>query len=324
MIMPICMLMNRLIELYKRFGGAKLIKEYFHTGFIWKLPLVLMANGFSRTGLELLRLSANLQLYKYLKKRYWKFLDNYAFPQSTSVPDSTGIVWVCWFQGMENAPLVVRRCYESMKLNLKDEKIVLLTDENINQYVKFPDFIIDKYKSGAITKTHLTDLLRLELLSKYGGIWIDSTVLCTSEIPTYIKNSDFFVPRCLKPGRDGSAVPISSWFMVARKNNKLVIAIKELMYEYWRRNNSLIDYFLIHNFIQMALEKYPEEEKKIIKYPNSTPHILLLDMFEPFNHDTWAAIKSLSSFHKLAYKRSKEEMGKEGTYYDIIINKVNI
>ena len=33
--------------------------------------------------------------------------------------------------------------------------------------------------SGQITKTHLSDLLRLELLIRYGGTWIDATVFCT-------------------------------------------------------------------------------------------------------------------------------------------------
>lgn len=315
--------MGRILNLYKKFGGNKLIKEYLKTGFLIRAPFQILATGMSNKGLELLRLSAQLQLYKYLKKRYWNYMDTIDYSKYQEEHNHSNKVWVCWFQGMENAPLVVKRCYESMQRNLKNEEIILLTDDNIKEYVTFPDFIVDKYKKGTITKTHLTDLLRLELLSKYGGVWIDSTVLCTGEIPQYILDSDFFVFRCLKPGRDGVAVPISSWYMSATTNNKIVIAVKELMYEYWRRNDKLVDYFLIHNFIQMALDKYPEEEKKMIKSPNDIPHILLLDIFEQYDAYKYNVIKSMTPIHKLAYKRSKEDMDKKGTYFDEIINKGN-
>ena len=53
--------------------------------------------------------------------------------------------------------------------------------------------VMEKWEKGIITHTHMTDLLRLELLIKYGGMWIDATVLCTAkeeEIPCYFFDSD--------------------------------------------------------------------------------------------------------------------------------------
>ena len=105
-------------------------------------------------------------------------------------------------------------------------------------YVQFPDFILDKWKNGKITHTHMTDLLRLELLVKYGGMWVDATVLCTSkreEIPDYFFNSELFLYQILKPGRDGQAQPISSWLMSAKTNNKILMMARYLCYEYWKK-----------------------------------------------------------------------------------------
>ena len=181
-----------------------------------------------------------------------------------------------------------------------------------------------KYERGVITKTHFTDLLRLELLINYGGTWIDSTVLCTGEIPDFIKQSELFLYRELKPGLDGHSIALSSWFIESTTNNKVLIAVREMLYDYWKKNNTLIDYFLLHIFLQLALEKYPEEEAKMVKVSNSTPHILLLDIFKPYNKFLYEAIKKQTPIHKLAYKRSKEEMEKRGTYFDEIINKGNI
>ena len=76
--------------------------------------------------------------------------------------------------------------------------------------------------------------------------------------------------------------------------------------------------------IEDFLERFPDEDDRIIKYSNSTPHILLLDMFKPFNMHKWSIIKDMTPIHKLAYKRTKEEMLRKGTYYDVIINQYKI
>lgn len=73
------------------------------------------------------------------------------------------------FQGMEHAPKMVQYCFESLKSNLRDKRIILITEDNYKEYVQFPTYILEKYEKGCFSKTHLSDLLRLELLIKYGG-----------------------------------------------------------------------------------------------------------------------------------------------------------
>lgn len=43
--------------------------------------------------------------------------------------------------------------------------------------MKLPDYIVKKWEKGRIPADLFSDLLRLELLIRYGGTWIDSTVL---------------------------------------------------------------------------------------------------------------------------------------------------
>lgn len=45
--------MGHIFNLYKRFGGASLLREYLTTGFLFKAPLQLLATGLSDKGLEL-------------------------------------------------------------------------------------------------------------------------------------------------------------------------------------------------------------------------------------------------------------------------------
>ena len=78
-------------------------------------------------------------------------------------------------------------------------------------------------------RAHFSDILRVCLLYDNGGTWIDSTVLCTSyeaNIPDYFFNSELFFFQCLKPGRDGHATYMSSWYINAKSHKRILEATK--------------------------------------------------------------------------------------------------
>ena len=154
-------------------------------------------------------------------------------------------------------------------------------------------------------------------------MWIDATVLCTSNsIPDYFFESDLFFFQCLKPGRDGHSTYISSWLISAKTNNKILSAVRNLCYAYWEKNTVMCDYFLMHDFFSIVLDKYMEDWNKVIPRDNATPHILLLRMFEKYNENVWNAIVNQTPFHKLTYKFSEDDMKKDNTYYEAICNYV--
>lgn len=310
-------------ETFKKQGGLNLIKQYARAGCLGTAIGEFILLGKSRTSLEILRLSTQLKTKQRLEKKYRKKLDDIDKAYDKKLPhESSNKVWICWFQGIENAPELVQKCYESIKKNLISKDVVLITSENMNDYVQFPDYIMEKWKSGAITHTHLTDLLRLELLIKFGGLWLDATVFCSSpeeDIPGYFFDSDLFFFQSLKPGRDGKSTYFSSWLMSAKTNNKVLVATRELCYEYWKKNNKMDDYFLLHDFLSMVLEKYEDDWKKIVPRDNATPHILLLRLFEEYDEKIWDGVKEQTQFHKLSYKFSSEELEKIGTYYQALL-----
>ncbi len=55
-----------------------------------------------------------------------------------------------------------------------DYKKVLITADNYTDYVEMDSIIVEKWKKGIINNTKFSNSLRLELLVKYGGIWIDN------------------------------------------------------------------------------------------------------------------------------------------------------
>ena len=308
-------------EMFKKQGGIKLLKQYWQGGALFTGIGQFLLLGKSRTALEILRLSTTLKTKQKLEKKYkWK-LEEFDKTYTEKEHKTSDTIWICWFQGMDNAPDLVKKCYQSVVKNNPDKKVIVITEKNISDYVTFPEYIVTKWKQGVITHTHMTDLLRLELLITYGGLWLDATVLCTGIAPEYFFDSDLFFFQTLKPGRDGHASYISSWLMEAKTNNKILMATRELCYEYWKTNNTMWDYFLLHDFMSIVLEKYEEDWKKIIPRDNATPHILLLRLFDQYDEKMWATIKSQTQFHKLTYKFSEEKQKEQGTYYRILLGE---
>lgn len=309
-----------LISTFKKQGGTKLIRQYIK-GRVLKTAIgQFILLGGSKTSLEILRNSVSLKIIKKLDKKYSEKIRDIELKYIPSENNNERKVWLCWFQGLESSPEIVQKCISSIKKNIKDREVIFLDIESYKNYIKFPSYIEKKINKGIISGAHLSDLIRLELLDKYGGTWIDATVFCSSsKIPKYMLDSELFMFQCLKPGSDGQATIISNWFITAKANHKLIFMIKELLYEYWKNNDELVDYFIFHDFFQILIDRYPEEWESVIPFSNSLPHILLLRLFEEYNEETWKAVLDMTPFHKLTYKFDEDVTKLDGTYYKKIL-----
>ena len=312
--------MSKLMKVFKKQGGMKLLKQYWKGGALFTAVGELLLLGKSRTALEQLSLAASLKTKQKLERKYKKYLTQFNENYTETEHKGANKIWTCWFQGLDEAPIIVKKCVESVRINNPDKEVVVITANNLHDYVRFPEYIEEKWKRGIITHTHMTDLLRLELLIKYGGTWIDATVFCSSSnIPSYFFDSDLFFYQLLKPGRDGNGIYLSSWFISAKTNNKILMATQKLCYEYWKENDTMWDYFLLHDFLSIVLEYYPDDWDKIVPRDNAAPHMLLLRLFDEYNEEVWKAISEQTPFHKLTYKFESKEQRRDNTYYKKIV-----
>lgn len=318
--------MRSFFKLFQKAGGKEVLRQYRQGHNLFFALFLSIMLGFEKKSLEILRLAVNNRLLKRMRRKYSQFLADWKTKNQNNSTimvrreeHSQRRVWVCWFQGMDRAPDVVRKCLESIKQNITDREVVLITEENYEQYVQFPDYIQDKIRCGIIPKAHMSDLLRLELLTRYGGTWIDATVYCSGKCPDYMLDSSLFLFQNLKPGLDGHATSISNWFITADSGNRILELTLALLYDYWKKNNRLIDYFIFHDFFQLAIESYPEEWRKVVPFSNATPHILLLRLFDSYDEKIWAAVKEQTPFHKLTYKFKTNETEVKDTYYSEIL-----
>ena len=247
--------------------------------------------------------------YKYVKKRYGTFLDYLPFYNQTH-NTSKNIFW-CWLQGLEEAPKLYLSCLNSIRQNCQGYNIIIITNETINNYIHFPDYILEKYKKDYMSSTHFSDLIRLELLIKYGGTWIDASVLISKFDERFFDKDLFFFQE-----RSGGCVG-SSWFITAEKGNPLLRATRDLLYEYWRTRNDLCNYFLLHLFIRLASDKYEKMLNNIPYFSNNPPHRLQWVLTHEYSEKEFNDILKDISVHKLTVKCGEPP---KNSFYNHIID----
>ena len=249
----------------------------------------------------------------YLRRKYGSFLKHLPNYNHSYITNKT-IFW-CWFKGLNNITKLGLSSLNSIKKNLKDYNLIIINDSNIKDYVNIPKYIMDKYKTGKMTPTHFSDILRLELLNKYGGTWIDASVLITKYEPRFYDNILFFFGSKSDEGCVGS-----SWFITSEKGSPILKTTLDLLYEYWKKNEKLYNYFLLHLFIKMACDKYKDDYNKVLFISNQAPHILQKNLKNKFNKTLYNIILDNSSVHKLTIHVKNEEF-KNDTFYSHIIKE---
>ncbi|MBQ8848024.1 MAG: hypothetical protein IJ003_03685 [Candidatus Gastranaerophilales bacterium] len=231
------------------------------------------------------------------------------------------IIWQYWHQGIENAPLLIQKCIESTKKFHPDYEIKVLSFENINDYVDIPKKYYDLLEQKKIPIAIFSDILRLYLLTKYGGCWVDATLYFTGRIPDKILNSKFFVPQ-KNPKTDAFGDKMSCYFIRSDKDSIWIHLIKNAIENYWNENDYLIHYFMFEHVVSMISESTKELKNDWKKMPfilTQEFEIFRKNLYDTYSDELFKEIKKTSFMHKLSYKIIQNSSN-SNTFYDKIIN----
>lgn len=168
----------------------------------------------------------------------------------TKTPAKT--IWMFWSQGWDTAPEVAQASLASWK-ELNPEWTVVALDQPALQPLLGDEF------STVLQRTDLpieaySDVLRIELLAHFGGVWADATTMCAKPLeawlPDHTAGRDFFAFSDPGPGR-----PISSWFLYSKPGAYLISQLQNLVRDYWSNRAKRDDYFWLHQLFQDAIDK---------------------------------------------------------------------
>ncbi|MBQ9419343.1 MAG: capsular polysaccharide synthesis protein [Synergistaceae bacterium] len=315
------MKIRHFIDLYKNFGS----------GVAWS---ALGASRFWR-----MNFVKHRKILDYLKANYSDFIESYrssplprgetgaAGGGSTSINKNISPIWTVWWQGVDNLPDIVKICHASIRRHCGSHPFIILTSENFGDYVTLPAHVLEKFHSGAITVTHLTDIIRLALLYQHGGMWLDSTIFISGEIPRNVFDDEYFTIKRppLRKDRNAAQNRWTNFLHSAKKGNLLCGFVYDFYVEYWKSQNMLIDYFLADYAILTACEEIPACKKildsvSLVNYDIYRLENLLNETFSPGVYDE---LRKTIPFSKLSWRKpwKKKTIAGHETFFGHLLSE---
>lgn len=302
-------LVKKIYSIFRRLGCC-LLKHVSSRNIIYDFAILItrFAN----------KMTYNL-VYQYIDKylgtlRYGKF-----DVISRAKSDFYGnVIWVCWLQGQKHMPKLIRICYQQLLRNANGYKVILLTEKNISDYLTIDDSLKNRI-GKEISFTAYSDLLRLNLLAFYGGVWIDSTYLLTSPLPDDFFSRSFYTLHKLQSCERQKTLAFVSegrWtgnLIGCRPNYEPMMEIRNIFLGYWLLHNQIIDFFLIDHVINYVYNTNEFFKKDIDNIPITNSHSLALDdaWGEKWNETIWNHWVSDTCAFKLSRKHIVPEFVNE-------------
>ena len=132
------------------------------------------------------------------------------------------IFWAYWHDP-DNVPPIVNECFISWRRNYPTYSIIIVNGNTISKYISRDELPrkFDQIKAHQMR----SDFIRLALLRKYGGVWIDASILMMKPIsPVWLDHkydlAVFYMPFQENKGR-GKLVA-ENWFISAPKNSEII------------------------------------------------------------------------------------------------------
>lgn len=177
------------------------------------------------------------------------------------------IIWILWFQGWDKAPWLSKKCAESWKKMNPGWDVRMIDEKNCP---------VPIYGDTAQARS---DVVRLELLAKFGGVWADSTMLCMQPLDSWVWKDIEPAGVWMYHGLNGPALVkdekeysncegIASWFIVAKYGNPMIQKWVTACRDYWKNRKSNDNYFWMDKLWYTLYENDEQFKKNWRKVPS--------------------------------------------------------
>lgn len=211
------------------------------------------------------------------------------------------IIWMYWAQGWDAAPEITQACRASWLHHNPDWEIRLLDDSTYRDYVDIDDIVCGK----EMELPHRADVLRLRLLGKFGGVWVDATTFCTRPLSHWLPvlmQSGFFAFSHPRPDRY-----LSNWFLASVAGGEMVRIWLELIKKYWSQVDRADHYFWAHYLFGYGCQTNPKMGAGWRATPHLSAHGALQPQVLAFDEEAEAGVvasikENLVPVVKLTYR----------------------
>ena len=213
-------------------------------------------------------------------------------------------------------PEIVQICFDSVDRNRGDYRVIRLTDTTVSEYIDLPDFVWRKRENSQFTRTLFSDLLRIALLSVYGGVWLDATILLTGGLPDTYGKYDFFMFQRSEEEKNKKywegvyayyfgwrtdfKVKVLNSIIFAQKDSLVISTLKDLLLYFWETQDSIPDYFFFQIlFDELITKRLSNKNCPVIN--DCIPHIIQTKINGKYEEVSFGEALKLTNIHKMAY-----------------------
>ena len=93
-----------------------------------------------------------------------------------------------------------------------------------------------------------------------------------------------------------------------------------MLYAYWKDYDCTLDYYIFHLFFSMLSKEYPKEILAMPYGQSMNSLVLMHHLGDKYELKKWDKLTQRVSFHKLAFRISKEIKEDKDNYFNKIIS----
>lgn len=301
------------------------IKEFGLLVFISKSIKSRFWNNYSVLGKFIGRVNEKIIKRKLLKTIISNIDLDDIMNRSVIVGNVPKHIYTMWWQGIEDAPEIIRFCINNMKKLNPNCDVTVISKENYFEYVDIPEFIFKLVEGKKISFTHLSDIVRCKILSKYGGVWIDSTIYMSHELDDIVFNNSFYSIKTGVYTNDPSHGEWTTFFMASVPNSIVFNFMDSFFEKYFQKYSIMIDYILQDYMLRLACEIFNEVRDLVDQVPiNNTKCFDLRPILNETHELSRLSNFSPTYIYKLSWKSEflLESNGKDTLYKKLMsLNK---
>ena len=263
----------------------------------------------------------NETILAYLKHEYKDLLEQYSSAEDPSeelLKSAEAPVWVFWLQGKKEMPELIQMCQRSREAHAGKHPVIVLDRENVRDYVTFPDEVWQRVTEGKLRVQHLADMVRVQLIRKYGGLWLDASIFCHREIPEEVFSYPVY---SLKGDYMPQFVSGNRWttFLIGgRPGNVLCSFLDDFFASWMKKGKPFIDYFMFDCAIALAYENIPAVKKEIDDLPKAEGDCYWLKerLSEPVSEELLQQfLQEPAVFYKIAWNKEWNSENESSLYH---------
>lgn len=280
------------------------------------------SNNILKNTVKLFYKKKHKNILEILNSEFIDVISSYKYNMNQSYSNNK-VIFSMWLQGLNNAPEIVQATVKSQKRYAEKYgyKYVLLDEENVYNYVDLPEKIREKFSSGKIDRIKFSDIIRVMLLSKYGGVWLDSTIYIDDTKKLDYFENDFYTIKNKKT-ENMRYIPRERWVLyciAAKKNNIIVDFLKTMLIEYFSRYDKVIDYFLIDYFMEIGYQSNEIIRNYVdnVTITNNDVYFLANNLEKDYVEKEWENILKTTNIFKCSYKVNVPEVN--NNYYSALL-----